>query len=184
MNNFENFWWLHFIPECYFDTLLVRKLLQTNKRLVHRKGCTNVVADLNSKRLMDSFAVAIVDKDKTELDYLKSCHLYYDANKIKLWKHKERQQFVIQLNPPLEKWVMEILTENGMAIEEFGYDSDYKRLKKQIKQDIDSETDEKLNKLVNAIIKTDCAPIKKLKSFLQHLRDKNYQADINILLNA
>ena len=184
MSKFEDNWWLYFVPECYFDTILLRKLLQTNKRLVHRKGCTNVVADLNSKRLVDSFAVAIVDKDKTELDYLKKCTVLYNADKIILWKHQERQQFVIQLNPPLEKWVVEILDENGMAIEDFEYTRDFKKLKKQIKDDIDNENDEKLNKLVNAIIKTDCASVKKIRSFLLYLKEKNYQADLNELINA
>ena len=57
-------------------------------------------------------------------------------------------------------------------------------MKKQIKDDIDNENDKKLNKLVSAIIKTDCASIKKIKSFLQYLKEKNYQAEINELKNA
>ena len=62
---------------------------------------------------------------------------------------------------PLEKWVIEILDENKLVIEDFGYSRNYKELKRQIKNDIDNEGDEKLNKLINAIIKTDCATIKK-----------------------
>ncbi len=49
MINFEENWYMHFIPECYFDTVLLKKLFQTNKRLVHRKGCNNVVNDLIAK---------------------------------------------------------------------------------------------------------------------------------------
>ncbi len=90
MNKYEENWWLHFVPECYFDTVLLKKLLQTNKRLVHRKGCNNVVNDLDSERLKDLFAVGIIDKDKRELDYLKNCTVLYNANKIVLWKHKDR----------------------------------------------------------------------------------------------
>jgi hypothetical protein len=116
--------------ECYFDTVLLRKILQTNERLIHRRGCNNVVNDLN-KRLIDDFAVGIIDKDKYELDYLKDCEVLYDADKLLLWKHKNRLQFVIQLNPPLEKWVVELLDENNLNIEDFGYPRDYKRLKQQ-----------------------------------------------------
>src|SRR5665647_2087626 len=112
MIDFEKRWWLYFVPECYFDTVLLKKLLQTDKRLVHRKGCNNVVNDLNSKRLADFFAVALIDKDKTELNYLKDCTVLHDSDKLVLWKHKDRKQFVIQLNPPLEKWVIEILDEH------------------------------------------------------------------------
>lgn len=184
MDKFEESWWAYFVPECYFDTVLLKRLLQTNKRLMHRKGCNNVVRDLDSKRLQHLFAVALIDKDKKELDYLKSCTAIYDSNKIILWKHQTRQQYVIQLNPPIEKWIIEVLDENGLRIEEFGYSRDYKKLKKQIKDDINNEGDDKLNKLVSAIIKTDCATIKKMKSILQYLKENNSQADINELRNA
>ncbi len=126
--------------------------MQTKKRLVHRKGCNNVVNDLDSERLKELFAVAIIDKDKRELDYLKNCTVLYNENKIILWKHKDRLQFVIQLDPPIEDWLITILNENGLRIEDFGYDRDFKKLKKQIKEDIDNESDDKLNRLVNAVI--------------------------------
>ena len=151
---------------------------------MHRKGCNNVVKDLDSPRLKDSFAVALIDKDKNELDYLSRCTIIYNADKIILWKHNERLQFVIQLNPPLEQWVIEILNENALKIEEFGYSSNFKNLKKQIKNDIDNEDDDKLNKLIKAIIKTDCVAIKKLHSILQYLKEKNYKVDINELING
>src|SRR5438093_10137063 len=118
MAKFEDCWWLYFVPECYFDTVLLNKLLQTNKRLMHRKGCNNVIRDLDSERLKNLFAVALIDKDKTKLDYLKACTVLYNADKLVLWKHNDRQQFVIQLNPPLEKWVIEILDENNLKIED------------------------------------------------------------------
>ena len=111
MTKFENNWWLYFVPECYFDTVLLKKLLQTKKRLMHRKGCNNVMRDLESKRLESLFAVAIIDKDKTELSYLKECENLYDADKLILWKHQKQNHFIIQLNPPLEKWIIEILDE-------------------------------------------------------------------------
>jgi len=184
MNNLEANWHQHFVPECFFDTVLLKKLLHTKKRLMHRKGCNNVVNDLDSKRLKDKFAVGLIDKDKRELDYLKSCTVLYNADKIILWKHKDRLQFVIQLNPPLENWVISILDEQGLRIEDFGYPRDFKKLKKQIKEDIENENDDKLNKLINAVIKTDCQTIKKIKSFLIYLKKKNYQTDINELLNG
>ncbi len=184
MANFEDNWWMHFVPECFFDTVLLKKLLQTNKRIVHRKGCNNVVNDLDSIRLKDSFAVALIDKDKRELDYLKECTVLYKGCRLVLLKHNTRKHFIIQLAPPLEHWIIEVLEENVLKVEDFGYSRDYKKLKKQIKNDIDNEGDEKLNKLVNAIIKTDCASIKKIKSFLHYLKEKNYQVDINELING
>jgi hypothetical protein len=143
-----------------------------------------VIRDLESERLENLFAVAIIDKDKTELNYLKECKIHFNADKLILWKHGKRNHFIIQLNPPLEKWIVEILNENKLKIEDFGYSGNYKKLKRQIKADIDDESDEKLNRLLNAIIKTECPAIKKIKSFLIYLKEKNYNADINELKNA
>ncbi len=184
MDKFEENWHMHFVPECYFDTVLLKKLLQTNKRLVHRKGCNNVVNDLDSERLKGLFAVGIIDKDKRELAYLKRCTVLYNADKIILWKHKDRLQFVIQLNPPLEDWITTILKENGQKIGDFGYSASFNKLKKQIKEDIDDENDDKLNRLVSAVIRTNCKTIKKIKSILFYLKEKNYQTDINELING
>jgi hypothetical protein len=184
MSKYEENWWAHFVPECYFDTVLTKTLLQTKKRLLHLHGCNNVINELVSKRLKDDFAVAIIDRDKREPDYFKKCKVLFDDLKLILWKHENKMQFIIQLNPPLEKWVVEILDENGLAVGNFGYPADYKKLKKQIKNDIDTESDERLNQLINAIIKTDCATIKKLKSILHYLKEKNYESEINELINV
>ena len=184
MATFDESWWEYFVPECYFDTVLVKKLLECDKRLYHRKGCNNVVNELKNKRLKDFFAVAVIDKDKKELDYLKECSIIYDNNKLLLHKHKSKSHFIIQLNPPLEKWVIDILDENGLKIEDFGYSKDYKGFKKEIKSDIDSENDKRLKKLVNAIITTNCQSVRVLKHFLLYLKEKNYQVDINELING
>ena len=182
-------WHSHFVPECYFDTVLFKKILQTNKRLKHRKGCNNVVNSfriINGKKgdLFDSFGVGMVDKDKNELDFLNECDVTIETDNLILWKHKERQHFIIQLCPPLEKWIIEILKTDNRTVEEFGFASDFKKLKKTIKDDLDNEDDERLNNLLNAILSSKSETIKKLQSILLYLRDKTYAADINELKNA
>lgn len=184
MTNFEERWWEYFVPECYFDTVLIKKLLQCDKKLFHRKGCNNVIIDLKSERLRNFFAVAIVDKDKWEPEYLKECDVHFDANKLRLLKHKHKHHYIIQLNPPLEKWVIEVLDENQLRIEDFGYPRNYRKLKAKIKNDITSENDERLKRLINAIIKTDCESVRTLKRFLHYLKTQNIKADINELING
>jgi hypothetical protein len=184
MSSFEDRWHTHFVPECFFDTVLLKALLQTSKRVRHKKGCNNVLNELESERLRDDFAVALIDRDKREPYYLKSCSIYFDNDRLRLWKHSMKQQFIIQLNPPLEKWIIEILEEADLKIESFGYPKDFKLLKSKIKNDMDNETDAKLNKLVKAIIDTNCKTIKKMKAILIYLKEKNYEADINELKNV
>jgi hypothetical protein len=182
-------WHSHFVPECYFDTVLFKKILKTNKRLKHRKGCNNVVNSFRIVKgkkgdLFDSFGVGMVDKDKQELDYLNECEAIIESDNLILWKHKEKQHFIIQLCPPIEKWIVEILEADNRTVEEFGYSKDYKKLKHAIKEDIDDESDEKLNNLLNAILSSKSETIKKLEAILLYLRDKTYQADINELKNV
>jgi hypothetical protein len=182
-------WHSHFVPECYFDTVLFKKILKTNKRLKHRKGCNNVVNSFRIVKgkkgdLFDSFGVGMVDKDKQELDYLNECEPIIESDNLILWKHKEKQHFVIQLCPPIEKWIVEILEADNRSVEEFGYSKDYKKLKHAIKEDIDDESDKKLNNLLNAILASKSETIKKLEAILLYLRDKTYQADINELKNV
>lgn len=189
MNKFEENWWLYFVPECYFDTVLFKKILQTNKRLKHTKGCNNVVNRfriINGKKgdLYDSFGVGMVDKDKRDLDYLNECDEIISLPNLILWKHKQRQHFIIQLNPPLEKWVIEVLKSDKRNVEEFGYVNDWKKLKKALKDDIDDENNDRLNLFVNAILSSSNPVIENLKKILLYLKDKTYQADINELKNG
>ena len=184
MSRFEEKWHTHFVPECFFDTVLLKALLQTTKRVRHKRGCDNVLRELESERLKDDFAVALIDRDKREPSYLKSCSVHFNNHKLLLWKHSYKQQFIIQLNPPLEKWIIEVLDEAGLKIESFGYPRDVKLLKGRIKNDIDNEADEKLSTLMRAIINTDCDTIRKMKAVLLYLKEKNYAADINELKNV
>jgi hypothetical protein len=182
-------WHTHFVPECYFDTVLFKKILKTNKRLKHRKGCNNVVNSFRIVKgrkgdLYDSFGVGMVDKDKKELDYLNECVVIIGSDNLILWKHKEKQHFIIQLCPPIEKWVVEILNADNRSVEEFGYSKDFKKLKSAIKEDIDDEGDERLNNLLNAVISSKSETIKKLEAILLYLRDKTYATDINELRNV
>ena len=141
---------------------------------------------INGKKgdLYDSFGVGMVDKDKRELDYLNECEKIVNHQNLVLWKHKERQHFIIQLNPPLEKWVIEMLKSDNRSVEEFGYVNDWKKLKRALKDDIDEENNERLNSFVDAILSSSNPVIENLKKILLYLRDKNYQADINELKNV
>ena len=110
-------WHTCFVPECFFDTVLFKKILQTNKRLKHTKGCFNVInrfKEVKGKKgdLFDSpFGLGMVDKDSKQLNFLiDECG---DEKKIELpmifvWKHKIKNHYIIQLEPPLEKWLIKI----------------------------------------------------------------------------
>jgi hypothetical protein len=179
-------WHSCFVPECFFDTVLFKRILQTNKRLKHTKGCRNVINRFRIVKgkkgdLYDGFGVGMVDRDKIELDYLKECEQVFAHTNLILWKYPGKPHFIIQLNPPLEKWVLQILNESSIEIEDFGYSSDSKKLKKQIKDDIDNEGNQKLNIIIGEIVNSNHPVVEKLKTILLYLKEKTIQANIEEL---
>jgi|GEM_PF-664332 len=179
-------WHSCFVPECFFDTVLFKKILQTNKRLKHTKGCQNVInrfRNINGRKgdLYDRFGVGMVDKDKLDLDYLKDCDSVLTHENLILWKYPGKQHYIIQLNPPLEKWVLRILQESGINIEDLGYSSDLRKLKRQLKDDIDDEENEKLNIIIHKIVNSKHPVVEKLKTILLYLKEKTMLANIEEL---
>jgi hypothetical protein len=171
-----------FVPECYFDTVLLRAILQTEKALNHKKGCNNVVKAMEEGRLRDEFAVGIVDKDKQELGYLGEFD-EYGFDKLILFKHKTKHHYVIQLNPPIEKWIIEVANEANIDLANFGLPMDFERLKKITKSELASETPELVN-LCWALLESESLTIKKFKNWILYLRENRYKSDINQLKNG
>ena len=107
----------NFVPECYFDTVLVRTILRT-KHLNHKKGCANVVKEISKGRLKDDFAVGIIDKDKKELVYIKDyCEEQLKRDNLILFKHKSKPHYFILLVPALEMWIGNAANEGKVDIE-------------------------------------------------------------------
>ena len=88
---------MNFVPECYFDTVLIKNILDVGK-VNHQHGCQTVLQELKtSKRLKDDFAVGIIDKDKRVLKEIKD-----DFEEIRelstenliLLKHKKKNHYI------------------------------------------------------------------------------------------
>lgn len=172
----------YIVPECYFDTVLVKAILQHEVIINHKKGCNNVVKVMEEGKLKDQFAVGIVDKDKTDLDYLKEFREYEFQN-LNLFKHKAKPHFMIQLNPPLEKWILKVTEEAGLNIEDFGLPSDVAKLKKLTKSELADETTELWN-LCYALLNSESATIGRFAGWVRYFKEKRYHSDINELLNG
>lgn len=184
MDDKRSRWARHFVTECFFDTVLLKRLIDTDNAVIHRRGCNNVVNELRKGSLKDSFAVALVDKDKRELNYLDECDLVREDDGFLLYKHSIKSHYIIQLFPPLEQWILEVLKETAVAIETFGFPENPVLLKKAIKFEIDSESNARLKKLIRVISKAQVARVQSLRRVLQYLEIKKYQVDIKELKNV
>jgi hypothetical protein len=171
-----------FVPECYFDTVLVRSILRTKTALNHKKGCNNVVQIMKEGRLKDLFAVGIIDRDKKELDYLKEFK-GYEFDKLILFKHKNKHHYFIQLNPPIEKWIILVAEEAKVDLKSLDMPTDIGRLKKLTKSDAARESPQLVN-LCTELLRSESATIKRFADWIIYLNANKYNADINKLING
>ena len=45
----------YILPECYFDTVLVKMILKGKTIVNHKKGCNNVIKAMKDGKLKDQF---------------------------------------------------------------------------------------------------------------------------------
>lgn len=164
---------LEFYPECYFDTVLVKHILQA-KRVNHKKSCNEVINGLKESR---DFAVGIIDKDKKEVHYLRDCTLEMETESLYLWKHKDKQQFIIQLAPAIEQWILNVIREANVEVEDLNLPKNAIDLRKLTKYKFVSENEE-LKKLCKRLVSSNSNTMSILKSWLNYLLEKRHDAKI------
>ena len=183
--------------ECYADKYFFGKLLQNEALLNKASGKDAVLKTVLLKRV-DLFTIAIIDKDKTELDVileenreLNTKKIEYKIsidNDIEILKISNHPIYIIQIGPiELEKWLVNFLNSIGKKIEDFGFEdlADFeenhckKRTDKLLK-------DEKFKEVIKFIIsnfgQTENS-ILKLKNVLTYLIEYNYNVKKDELIN-
>src|ERR1700733_5170759 len=124
---------MNFVPECFFDTLIVITILGI-KKVNHQKCCTKVA---NTMKRIDDFAVGIIDKDKYQIEYLKEFDEHINTGNLILWVHKNKKKrhYFIQIVPAIEKWVLLVAKEANIKLSDFGLPTDLNKLGKRTKTD-------------------------------------------------
>ncbi len=169
------------MPECYFDTVLIKKLVRNNDLVWHQKGCNKVVSKcINFK---NTFNVGIIDKDKKDLNDLISFESY-SAKGLNIYFKNGHNVIFIQLNPPIEKWIINICEDEKIDLSKFSLPSEVRKLRYITKSQIVGETKE-LNRLCDELIKSENGTIIKLKKWVEYiLSNFDKLIDYNYFENA
>lgn len=167
------------IPECSIDTNLVETLVPPQTHYNHQKGC-GTVTKVMRERFADRFALGIIDKDKTEVDYLKECTEVYIIGSLILHKHNSRHHYIIQITPAIERFVMTNANSVGVSLEDFDLPSDFDQLKKVSKK-VNSKNDDRFRRLFKALIHNGAPDIQRLAEWIKYLKEHNYIADMERL---
>jgi hypothetical protein len=171
------------IPECYIDSCLLEVLLIADKNYVnHQKGNGTVAREMKNK-FAKNFCIGIIDEDRRQLDYLKEFNIEIDAGTLKLWKHKSWPQYIIQVCPVVEDWILSICKKEKIILADYNLPSELLDLKRQTKN-TQSKHDQRFVKLFKELLKRNIESVVELKRWLEYLKENKYNADINQLKNG
>jgi hypothetical protein len=169
------------IPECYVDTNLIETLIQPQRQYNHQKGC-GTVAKVMKERFTDRFALGIIDKDKSELDYLKEFTELNNRGSLILHKHRTRHHYIIQISPAIERFIFANAASLNIDLTDFGLPSDFELLKRESKR-VTSKNDERFKNLFRHLIRNNAPDINRLWTWVAYLKEHNYDADFEVLRN-
>lgn len=160
------------ITECFIDTNLIEFLL--NAKVNHQHCCNNVVKTLNNK-FKDEFAIGIIDNDKRAVAYIKDCEKIRETKRLKFFKHRERNQYLITISPAADRFILNIAKEQGVDISNFELSINFKDFLKETKTET-SNKDQRFKKLFKEI--KNHKEISLLQKVLTYLCKNKYQSDV------
>lgn len=176
---------LSIMTECFADTLMIETFLPFKKRLNHKHSCFQVEKEMVTGKLKDKFAVGIIDKDKKSIKYLNEFIVIDKVeNSLILWKNKseEKHHYFIQIEPALEKWIINIC-DSGKITQE-GIPLELEELRKYTKKQ-SSIKNESLKLLFGKMkSETENLSVRKLSAWIKLLIEKNYSVGIKELANV
>lgn len=159
------------IPECYIDTNLIEFLL--NAKVNHQHSCNNVIKALNDKK--DEFAIGIIDNDKRAVAYIKDCEKIRETKRLKFFKHRERNQYLITISPAADGFILDCTIEQGIDVSNFELPINFDDFLKETKTKT-SNKDQRFKKLFKEI--KNHKEISLLQKVLTYLCENKYQSDV------
>jgi len=105
------------IPECFLETFII-KVLEYGKQ-DHKHGIGNVLNGLD-ENYENKLGIGIIDNDRNKPTKFQNYITIKKENNLELFKHKEKNNYLIVINPASEKWLINILGNEGLNITDFG----------------------------------------------------------------
>jgi hypothetical protein len=147
---------LSVIPECYVDTNLI--------------GPTSFLV-----------IVTLIWRNKCqELDYLQGFFLVFTKGNIELYKHENRNHFIIRIVPAMERFILINAEKAGIKVEDFGLPVDFENFRKATKT-VNSKKDPRFKQLFKALRDHQLEDLNRLTNCIKYLLDHPFNADLEIL---
>lgn len=180
------------IPECNVDSCLFNVLLELKTDGVnHTKGNATVIKKVK-ERFNDQFCIAIIDKDRRDLDFIvQECEKIAVGdlhNYFLLFKRKNMPHYFIQIVPAIEQWI--INTADDLEIDLSQTDLKVKSLieLKILAKQTESKKDFRFISLFKTFVRKSEAlnytPLLKLRALINYLLANGYNADLKNFINV
>lgn len=171
------------ITECYIDTNLIETIAPTKIGYNHQKG-SGTVTYLMQNKFKDKFSVGIVDKDKKELKYAQSFNEIINIENLLLYRHKNNEvhHYLIFIKPAIESWIIENAKSANIKLKNFDLTDNIDDLTKRSKK-ITSKNDKNFKNLFKEFQKQQVKKVIILSEWIKYLKDKNYNARVDDLIN-
>lgn len=170
------------IPECYADTNLVETITGSFNGFNHQKSCNEVSKAMQSPKLMDAFALGIIDKDKKAIRYLEGFEPVYNLEDLFLFKHPQKHHYIIQISPAIEKFILKSANEIGIDMRNFGLPNEFEDLKRFTKRNT-SRNDPALRKLFMELKNKNARQIVTLSKWISYLKENTYHSNTDEIIN-
>lgn len=170
------------IPECYVDTNLNETITGSFNRFNHQKSCNEVSKAMQSPKLVDSFALGIIDKGKKAIRYLDDFNCVCSSDDLFLFKHPHKHHYIIQISPAIEKFILKSAEGIGINLEDFGLPNEFEELKKTTKTNT-SRNNPALRKLFLEMKNKKAPQLMILAKWVSYLKTNTYNSNIADLIN-
>lgn len=140
-----------FIPECFADTALVHFFLKNDDLYIHQRGVGEVANSMKSKAAASYRIIGIVDNDKRQPSYFQNFEAIETKGSITVKKIPQSEQYLIVLNPAIERFLLNCCQEIGLDLSTFNLPDDLKALTK-ITKDVNIKTNSDYQNLLNALL--------------------------------
>lgn len=155
------------IPECYLDTFLI-DVLGFGKQN-HQKGITKVVSTLKNK-YADLLGVGFIDSGIFNPELNTEFELIKEEDYLVLYKHKSLQNYLIDVMPGLEQWLLQIIDSEGLNLADFSLPANLKEFKKIVK-DEDVHKNENIKNLLYTLKRRNVKPFQTITDWINEIKN-------------
>lgn len=142
---------LHFVPECFAETELVKIIFDRIDYLNHAEGIHNVSAILRKQDVENYFNIGLIDNDKKNVPpYFDEFNTIDEHPSVIFKKHPITNDYVFVAKPAIEAFILSQLSEINKQPSDYHLPNDFKEFRNILKR-IKIQQNENYKKMIRDI---------------------------------